>query len=134
MFKFKTLIIIAFFSLCSFAQSSDKIISTAKTIFELSADSDYKKAAEFFIYSDKNQTKYERVINSGNKEEFRSVKKICKKIKGLLKISSSYNFSKISTDKKITTIEVNFLSSGQNLKFNLGFIQLNNEFKLLSFK
>ena len=134
MFKIKILITVIFFSLITFAQGNDKLISTAKNIFELSTSSEYKSAAKFFIYSDKNTSAYERVINPDNKNEFRTVKKICKKIKGLLKISSSYNFGEVKNQNNITTVTVNFLSTGQNLNFVMKFVKFKNEYKLLSFK
>ena len=134
MFKIKILIAVIFFSLISFAQENNKLISTAKNIFELSANSEYKSAAKYFIYSDENTTAYERVINPENKNELRTVKKICKKIKGLLKISSSYNFGDVKNQNNTTIVTVNFLSTGQDLSFIIKFVKFNDEYKLLSFK
>lgn len=107
---------------------------TSEKIFELCSKSDYKNAAGLFIYTGNGSDNLKRAVNFKNKAEFTQVKRICKKIKGLLQISSSYKVSEPVKNGESYNCKAEFKSGKQNLHFHLVFVKLKNKFLLKSFK
>lgn len=116
------------------AQQNLTVKATVKQIFDLSSKSDYKNAATFFAFTGKGSDNLKRTVNPADSKEMNSVKRICKKIKGLLKISSSYEISEPENKKGKYISKAEFNSGKQRLHFEITFIKLENKFLLVSFK
>jgi len=128
------ILLLILFSVIAFTQKNNDVKQTYRKIFELCSKSDYKNAASYFVFTGKGKDSFKRPVNPENKKEFLRIKRICKKIKGLLKISSSYEISDPVKQKNKYKCKARFISGKQNLHFNLIFVKIGNKFFLENFK
>lgn len=120
------MILVAFFSSITFAQSSAKANLTS--LFELSKAKSYEKAAALIAYDGDDKPRIKKdAFNPANKEELAQVKRICKKISALIELSSKYDFGTSSVkqegENEIQLLEVNFISGEQKLVTEFSFIK-----------
>ena len=112
---------------------------TTETFFELCKKNDFKSSANLLAYygADKSRL-YKDFYNSNNPDEFKEVKRICKKVNATLLISDSYSFGKFRNrtinGKKIQSLDVVFLSGTQKVKRKILFIKIKNSSAIFDYK
>ena len=69
--------------------------NSIENFFTLCKKSDFKNAANILAYNGKDKSRiYKYFFNPNNPDEFKEVKRVCKKVTATLLISDSYSFGK----------------------------------------
>jgi len=135
-----TLIFVLFGASLSFAQVSvDEAKTATEAFFELCKKNDYKSSAGVLAYTGADKSRlYKDFYNSNNPDEFKEVKRICKKANATLLISDSYKYGKFKNrtinGKKLQLLEVQFLSGSQKIKRKILFVNINNKAAIFDYK
>ena len=125
-----TLIFVFLVTSFSVAQVSvDEAKKTTESFFELCKKNDFQNSANVLAYSGADKARlYKDFYNASNPDEFKEVKRICKKVNATLLISDSYSFGKFRdrtiNGKKLQTLEVQFLSGSQKIKRRILFVKI----------
>lgn len=115
------------------AQSGSK--EALNKLFDFSKNKNYEAAAALIAYEGGDEERnHSAAINYADKDEQRDAKRVCKKIKALLDISSGYEVKSVSTEEKdkksYDSIEVSFASGAQNLKTVFTFVKAGDSYLL----
>ncbi len=130
--KIFVLAIVLFFVLGNFALAQVTETNAKKateSFFNLCKKNDYKNSAKLLAYygADKSRL-YKDFYNANNPDEFKEIKRICKKVNATLLISDSYKYGKYRTrtinGKKVQSLDVVFLSGTQKVKRKMLFISI----------
>ncbi len=102
---------------------------TTEKFFTLCKANNFKSSTKLLAYygADKSRL-YKDFYNSSNPDEFKEVKRICKKVNATLLISDSYSFGKFRNrtinGKKLQSLDVVFLSGTQKIKRKILFVSI----------
>ncbi len=96
----------------------------------LCKNNDFKNASKILAYYGENNSRiYKDFFNSNNPDEFKEVKRVCKKATATLLISDSYKFGKfrdrVIDKKKVKSLDIIFLSGTQKVKSKVLFLEIN---------
>ena len=122
-----------------FGQISEaKAKKTVENFFTLCKKSDYKNASNLLAYNGKDKARiYKDFFNPNNPDEFKEVKRVCKKVTATLLISDSYSFGKFRDrtidKKKFKSLDVIFLSGKQKVKQKVLLIDINGKTAIYDF-
>ena len=117
----------------SFAQISEaEAKKSIENFFALCKKSDFKNASNSLAYSGKDKSRiYKDFFNPNNPDEFKEVKRVCKKVTATLLISDSYSFGKFRDKtidgKKFKSLDVVFLSGEQKVKQKVLLLEINGK-------
>jgi hypothetical protein len=105
---------------------------TVEEFFKLCKRNDFKNSAKLLAYYGENKSRlYKDLFNPNNPDEFKEIKRICKKITATLMISDSYGFGKFRDrtidGKKFKSLDVIFLSGKQKVKRKILFVEINGK-------
>lgn len=134
--SFITFLIFSSITVAQVIESEAK--ATAKTFFEICKKNDFKKSATILAYvgADK-QRLYKDFYNPNNPDEYKEVKRICKKINATLLISDSYDFGKFKdrkiNGKNVQYLEVKFVSGSQKIRRKIFFIKINKKVAIFDY-
>ena len=134
-----TIITVLIFSSIAFAQVVEKEAkAVTESFFTFCKKNDFKESAKFLAYvGSDNSRLYHDFYNSSNPDEFKEVKRICKKINATLLISDSYNFGKFGdrkiNGKKIQYLEVEFVSGSQKIRRKVFFIKIKDKVAIFDY-
>ncbi len=127
------LIFIFIFSGFASAQVNEKDAkTTTESFFSLCKKNNFKESSKLLAYlGTDNARLYNDVYNANNPDEYKVVRRICKKINATLLISDSYSFGKFGNKdirgKKVQFLEVQFSSGSQKIKHYVYFIEIKNK-------
>jgi hypothetical protein len=132
------LFLIVLLPILNYAQPSNQeeaIKSVLVKLFDASKAKNFTAASEFIIYRGADKTReWKDTYKISNATELDEVKRICKKIKALLDLSSGYEFKRMAIEKESEgewfIQEVEFKSGGQNLITRFAFLNVNGNFIL----
>jgi len=132
------LFLIVLLPVLNYAQPSNQeeaIKSVLVKLFDASKTKNFTAASEFIIYRGADKTReWKDTYKISNATELDEVKRICKKIKALLDLSSGYEFKRLAIEKESEgewfIQEVEFKSGGQNLTTRFAFLNVNGNFIL----
>ncbi|MFH1197056.1 MAG: hypothetical protein V1720_15270 [bacterium] len=121
-----------------YAQPSNEeeaIKSQLVKLFDASKAKNYSAAAELIVYRGTDKTReWKDTFKISNETELEAVKRICKKIKALLDLSSGYELKRMTTETESEgewfIQEVVFKSGTQNLTTIFAFLKVNGNFVL----
>lgn len=137
---FLTLILVVISTTFVFAQVSEADAKKmTESFFSFCKKNDVKSAAKLLAYygADKSRL-YKDFYNSNNPDEFKEVRRICKKVNATLLISDSYSYGKFRertiAGKKLKALEVKFLSGTQKIKRKILFIKINGSTAIFDYK
>ncbi len=122
-----------------FAQINEaKAKATVENFFTLCKKSDFKKSANLLAYYGKDKSRiYKDFFNPNNPDEFKEVKRVCKKVTATLLISDSYSFGKfrdkIIDKKKFKSLDVIFLSGKQKVKQKVLLLEINGKIAIFDY-
>ncbi|MDA3862034.1 MAG: hypothetical protein PF445_12500 [Melioribacteraceae bacterium] len=125
-----TLILLIFGTNFSLAQVTvDEAKKATESFFTLCKKNDFKNSAKILAYSGADKSRlYKDIYNANNPDEFKEVKRICKKVNATLLISDSYSFGKFRDrtidGKKLQSLDVQFLSGSQKIRRKILFIKI----------
>ncbi|MCK5456362.1 MAG: hypothetical protein KAI45_04490 [Melioribacteraceae bacterium] len=128
-----------FVSTSLFAQINEaKAKATVENFFTLCKKSDFKNASNLLAYNGKDKSRiYKDFFNPNNPDEFKEVKRVCKKVTATLLISDSYSFGKFRDrtidKKKFKSLDVIFLSGKQKVKQKVLLIDVNGKTAIYDF-
>lgn len=114
-----------------FAQiTKAKAKETVENFFTLCKKNDFKNSSNLLAYYGEDKSRiYKDLFNTNNPDEFKEVKRVCKKVTATLLISDSYSFGKfrdrVIDKKKFKSLDVTFLSGKQKVKRKILFIEIN---------
>ncbi len=140
--KIFVLTIVLFLILGNFALAQVSEVDAKKTtesFFNLCKKNDYKNSAKLLAYygADKSRL-YKDFYNANNPDEFKEIKRICKKVNATLLISDSYKYGKFRTrtinGKKVQSLDVVFLSGTQKVKRKMLFISIKGSPAIFDYK
>ena len=105
---------------------------TVEKFFSLCKKNDFKHSAKFLAYYGNNKARlYKDFFNANNPDEFKEIKRVCKKVTATLMISDSYSFGKFRDrtidGKKFKSLDVVFLSGKQKVKRKILFIEIDGK-------
>ena len=109
-----------------------KAKETIENFFTLCKKNDFKNSSNMLAYYGEDKSRiYKDFFNSNNPDEFKEVKRVCKKVTATLLISDSYNFGKfrdrIIEKKKFQSLDVIFVSGKQKVKRKVLFLEINGK-------
>ena len=112
--------------------------STIEKFFSLCKKGDFHNSAGLLVYSGQDKTRsYKDFFNPNNPDEFKEVKRICKKVNATLLISDSYNFGKLRTvkfyDKTVQSLDVFFKSGKQKMRKRILLAKVKDKTGILSY-
>ncbi len=137
---FLTLMLVVISTTFVFAQVSEADAKKiTESFFNLSKKNDIKNAAKLLAYCGADKSRlYKDFYNPNNPDEFKEVKRICKKVNATLLISDSYSFGKFRertiNGKKLKSLEVKFLSGTQKIRRKILFIKINGSTAIFDYK
>lgn len=134
-----TTLSLLFVSSTLYAQISE--VSAKKTVdnfFTLCKKSDFESASNLLAYYGKDDSRtYKDVFNPNNPDEFKEVKRVCKKVTATLLISDSYSFGKfrdkVIEGKKFKSLDVIFLSGKQKVKQKVLLLEINGQITIFDY-
>jgi hypothetical protein len=135
-FAFITILIFSSLAIAQVAEADAK--KATESFFAFSKKNDFKGAAKLLAYvgADKSRL-YEDNYNPNNPDEFKEVKRICKKINATLLISDSYNFGKFGdrkiNGKDIQFLEVEFISGSQKIRRKVFFVKVKEQVAIFDY-
>ena len=140
----KNIIITLFFVLLttnfSFSQVSvDEAKKATESFFTFCKKNDFVNSSKLLAYygSDKSRL-YKDFYNSNNPDEFKEIKRICKKVNATILISDSHSYGKFRDKtidgKKLQLLEVQFISGNQKIKRRILFIKINEKTAIFDYK
>ncbi len=116
-----------------FAQVTEaKAKDAIENFFTLCKKNDFKNSSNILAYYGDDKSRiYKDFFNPNNPDEFKEVKRVCKKVTATLLISDSYSFGKFrdrTIDKqKFKSLDVVFLSGKQKVKRKVLFLEINGK-------
>jgi len=122
-----------------FAQITEaKAKETIENFFTLCKKSDFKNSSKLIAYYGEDKSRmYKDFFNPNNPDEFKEVKRVCKKVTATLLISDSYSFGKfrdrIIDKKKFKSLDVIFLSGKQKVKRKVLFLEINGKIAIFNY-
>ena len=140
----RNIIITLFFVLLttnlSFSQVSvDEAKKATESFFTFCKKNDFINSSKLLAYygSDKSRL-YKDFYNSNNPDEFKEVKRICKKVNATLLISDSHSYGKFRdktiAGKKLQVLEVLFISGSQKIKRRIMFVKIEGKPAIFDYK
>ena len=111
---------------------------TVENFFTLCKKSDFKNASILLAYNGKDKARiYKDFFNPNNPDEFKEVKRVCKKVTATLLISDSHSFGKFRdrtiNNKKFKSLDVIFLSGKQKVIQKILLIDINGKIAIYDF-
>ncbi len=111
---------------------------TVENFFTLCKKSDFKNASNILAYYGKDKSRtYNDFFNPNNPDEFKEVKRVCKKVTATLLISDSYSFGKfrdkVIDGKKFKSLDVIFLSGKQKVKQKVLLLEINGKISIFDY-
>ena len=118
---------------CLFSQiTEENAKETVENFFSLCKKSDFKNSANLLAYYGDDKSRiYKDLFNPNNPDEFKEIKRVCKKVTATLLISDSYSFGKFRDrtidKKKFKSLDIVFLSGKQKVKQKILFLEINDK-------
>ena len=122
-----------------FAQINEaKAKETVENFFTLCKQSNFKNASNLLAYYGKDKSRiYNDYFNANNPDEFKEVKRVCKKVTATLLISDSYSFGKLRDKliegKKFKSLDIIFLSGKQKVKQKVLLLEINGKIAIFDY-
>ena len=112
--------------------------NSVENFFTLCKKSDFKNASSLLAYNGKDESRiYKDFFNPNNPDEFKEVKRVCKKVTATLLISDSYSFGKfrdkIIEEMKFKSLDVIFLSGKQKVKQKVLLLEINGKIAIFDY-
>ena len=112
--------------------------NTVENFFTFCKNNDFKNASTLLAYYGKDKARtYNDFFNPNNPDEFKEVKRVCKKVTATLLISDSYSFGKfrdkVIEEKKFKSLDVIFLSGKQKVKQKVLLLEINGKISIFDY-
>ena len=136
---FATILALLFVSSNLHGQTGEvKAKETVENFFSLCKKNDFANASNILAYYGKDKSRtYKDFFNPNNPDEFKEVKRVCKKVTATLLISDSHSFGKfrdkVIDENKFKSLDVIFLSGEQKVKQKVLLLEINGKISIFNY-